>query len=128
MRKANFFRVGDVVIYGFFLLFFSFLGNNILNRENIKGSKAEIYVSNQLKYVQNLQEEEKNIFIDTKIGGVNVQFKDNKVRVTTSNSPRKLAVKQGWIDSPGNLIIGIPDELIIKILGEEKGGLDGVAK
>lgn len=128
MRKTNFFRSGDLLIYGLFLIFFSVLGSNIFNREEIKGSKAEIYVSNQLKYAQKLQLEEKNIFVDTKIGGVNIQFKDNKVRVTTSNSPRKLAVKQGWIDSPGNIIIGIPDELIIKIIGEEKEELDGVAK
>ncbi|MDO4589545.1 MAG: NusG domain II-containing protein, partial [Fusobacterium sp.] len=50
--------------------------------------------------------------------GVNVKFKDNMVRVTTSNSPLKLNVKQGWIKDPGEVIIGVPDRLLIKIVGE----------
>ncbi|MGL4533845.1 MAG: NusG domain II-containing protein [Fusobacteriaceae bacterium] len=128
MRKTSFFKIGDLLIYGFFIIIFSVLGNNIINKKDLKGSKVEVYVSNQLKYAQKLQNKEKNIFIDTKIGGVNIQFKENKVRVTTSNSPRKLAVKQGWITSPGELIIGIPDELIVKIIGEVEEELDGVAK
>ena len=67
-----------------------------------------------------MQEEERDIFVDTNIGGVNVKFKDNMVRVTTSNSPLKLNVKQGWIKNPGEVIIGVPDRLLIKIVGDSK--------
>ena len=80
----------------------------------------EIYVDGNLQYVYPLQEEERDIFVDTNIGGVNVKFKDNMVRVTTSNSPLKLNVKQGWIKNPGEVIIGVPDRLLIKIVGDSK--------
>ena len=73
-----------------------------------------------MKYVQPLQKEEKNIFVETGIGGCNVQFKDEMVRVTSSNSPLKIAVKQGFIKSPGEVIIGIPDRLVIKIVGDSE--------
>ena len=42
------------------------------------------------------------------------------VRVTSSNSPLKIAVKQGFIKSPGEVIIGIPDRLVIKIVGDSE--------
>ena len=71
-----------------------------------------------------MQKEERDIFVDTNIGGVNVKFKDNMVRVTSSNSPLKLNVKQGWIKDPGEVIIGVPDRLLIKIVGDKKDNTD----
>ena len=88
---------GDLVIYIFLIIFFSVLIFKIGSFKDVKGAKAEIWVDGELKYVYPIQEEEKNIFVETNLGGCNVQFKDNMVRVTTSNSPLKIAVKQGFI-------------------------------
>lgn len=82
-------------------------------------SKVEIYVDGDLKYIYKLQTEERKLFVDTNLGGINVQFKDKMVRVTSSNSPLKLIVKQGWIKSPGEALIGIPDRALVKIVGEK---------
>ncbi|AVQ29921.1 MULTISPECIES: NusG domain II-containing protein [Fusobacterium] len=119
-RKARYFKIGDLIIYSFLLFFFITLGINITKSSQEKASKVEIYVDGNLQYVYPLQEEERDIFVDTNIGGVNVKFKDNMVRVTTSNSPLKLNVKQGWIKNPGEVIIGVPDRLLIKIVGDSK--------
>ena len=105
-------------------LFFSILILKIGNFKDVKGAKAEIWVDGELKYVYPLQKEEKNVFVETNLGGCNVQFKDNMVRVTTSNSPLKIAVKQGFIKSPGEVIIGIPDRLVIKVVGDSEGDSD----
>lgn len=119
-RKARYFKIGDLIIYSFLLFFFITLGINITKSSQEKASKVEIYVDGNLQYVYPLQEEERDIFVDTNIGGVNVKFKDNMVRVTTSNSPLKLNVKQGWIKNPGEVIIGVLDRLLIKIVGDSK--------
>ena len=119
-RKARYFKIGDLIIYSFLLFFFITLGINITKSSQEKASKVEIYVDGNLQYVYPLQEEERDIFVDTNIGGVKVKFKDNMVRVTTSNSPLKLNVKQGWIKNPGEVIIGVPDRLLIKIVGDSK--------
>ena len=95
-----------------------------MNLSQERASKVEIYVDSELKYVYPLQKEERDIFVDTNIGGVNVKFKDNMVRVTSSNSPLKLNVKQGWIKDPGEVIIGVPDRLLIKIVGDKKDNTD----
>ncbi|MGL4253880.1 MAG: NusG domain II-containing protein [Fusobacteriaceae bacterium] len=127
-QKGRFFRKGDLLIYLFLAVFFMGVGHRGYTMEDIKGSKAEIYVDGKLKYVHNLQNEEKNIFVETELGGINVQLQDRKVRVTASNSPKKLIVKQGWIAKPGEVLIGIPDKVIVKIIGEGDEELDYVAK
>ena len=123
-RKRKYFKIGDLIIYSFFIIFFTGLGLKIMNLSQEKASKVEIYVDSELKYVYPLQKEERDIFVDTNIGGVNVKFKDNMVRVTSSNSPLKLNVKQGWIKDPGEVIIGVPDRLLIKIVGDKKDNTD----
>lgn len=123
-RKRKYFKIGDLIIYSFFIIFFTTLGLKIVNLSQEKASKVEIYVDSELKYVYPLQKEERDIFVDTNIGGVNVKFKDNMVRVTSSNSPLKLNVKQGWIKDPGEVIIGVPDRLLIKIVGDKGDNTD----
>ena len=124
MKKTKYFKIGDLVIYIFLLIFFSILIFKIGNFKDVKGAKVEIWVDGELKYVYPLQEEEKNIFVDTNLGGCNVQFKDSMVRVTTSNSPLKIAVKKGFIKSPGEVIIGIPDRLVVKVVGDSENDSD----
>ena len=130
MRGRRYFRVGDLVVYLFFIIFFYTLGTKVLELGEEKQSKVEIYVDGTLKYIYPLQKEERDIFVDTVLGGVNVKFKDNMVRVTSSNSPKKINVKRGWISSPGEVIIGIPDRLLIKIVGDKKDedGLDYIIR
>ena len=130
MRGRRYFRVGDLVVYLFFIIFFYTLGTKVLELGEEKPSKVEIYVDGTLKYIYPLQKEERDIFVDTVLGGVNVKFKDNMVRGTSSNSPKKINVKRGWISSPGEVIIGIPDRLLIKIVGDKKDedGLDYIIR
>lgn len=128
MQRNKYFRIGDIFIYTFLIFFFLILISKIKNFKDIKGEKAEIWINGKLEYVYPLQKEEKNIFVDTDIGGCNIQFKDYMVRVTSSNSPLKIAVKQGFIKSPGEVIIGIPDRLVIKITGDSEESIDFIAR
>ncbi|MHA4988962.1 NusG domain II-containing protein [Cetobacterium somerae] len=125
-KQKKYFRKGDVVVYTILISIFSVLGFQITKFKASDASSAEVYVNNQLKYVYPLQTEEKDIFVPTDIGGVNVKIKDKKIRVTTSNSPLKLNVKQGWIGQPGEVIIGVPDRLIIKVVGKTNERSDDV--
>lgn len=128
MEKNKYFKIGDLIIYLFLIIFFLVLLAKVGSFKDIKGAKAEIWINGNLEYIYPLQAEEKNIFVDTVIGGCNIQFKDYMVRVTTSNSPLKIAVKQGFIKSPGEVIIGIPDRLVIKIVGDGENEIDFIAR
>lgn len=131
-RRPKYFKIGDILIYGFFIMFFVALGFKIKDLDHQKASRVEIYVDGKLKYTYPLQDEEKDLFVDTNLGGVNVKFKDKMVRVTSSNSPLKINVKRGWIKDPGEVIIGIPDRLVIKVVGDKEKdddlGLDYIVR
>lgn len=129
-RRPCYFKKGDIIIYFFIGIFFFFGLNYVMNMKTVKGNNIEIYVDNQLKYVYPLQKEKRDYFVDTNLGGVNVQIENMKVRVTTSNSPLKICVKQGWISNVGDTIIGVPDRLLIKITGKssEESEIDGIAR
>ncbi len=126
IRQKRYFRKGDIVVYTLLIVIFSILGVQITKFKASDAANAEVYVNNQLKYVYPLQSEERDIFVPTDIGGVNIKIKDKKIRVTTSNSPLKLNVKQGWIGQPGEVIIGVPDRLIIKVVGKTNERTDDV--
>lgn len=119
-KQKRYFRKGDIIIYSIILTIFITLGFQITKFKSVDASSAEVYVNNQLKYVYPLEVQEKDVFVPTDIGGVNIKIKDKKIRVTTSNSPLKLNVKQGWISQPGEVIIGVPDRLIVKVVGQRK--------
>lgn len=119
-NKISYFKKGDLIIYIILISIFSILLYKVTTFKKVESSKAEIYVNGKLKYIYPLETKEKNFFVETDIGGVNVRIKNKMIRVLTSNSPLKLDVKQGWIKDPGEMIIGVPDRLLIKIVGDSK--------
>lgn len=118
--KNRYFRKMDPIIYILILSVFATLALNIRGMENTKASKVEVYIDGELKHIYNLQIEQRFIEIDTNLGGIELELKDNQARVTKSNSPLKLIVKQGWVDTPGDTLIGIPDKAVVKIVGESE--------
>lgn len=119
------FRLGDLIIYTFILSIITILSINIINFKETGGSKAEIYIKNSLYRVEDLQIN-KDFFVPTDLGGIHVQILDNKIRVISSNSPKKIIVKQGFISKVGETLIGVPDKVLIKISGNSD--LDYVIK
>ena len=61
----------------------------------------------------------KNKIIEVKgrLGYLKLEIKKGKVRVIDSPCPKKICVKTGWISKPNQMIICIPNGVIIKILG-----------
>lgn len=127
-RKPCYFKKWDLIIYFFIFSFLFSLFCYAKNLSNAKGNKAEVYVDNKLRYVFELEENKKEYFVDTNLGGVNIEINKMKIRVTTSNSPLKICVKQGWISNAGDTIVGIPDRLLIKVIGDTDDEVDTIIK
>lgn len=126
--KNRYFRKFDIIIYAVVLSVFVALGLNIVGMENEKASKVEIYVDGDLKHVYKLQKDQRYVEVDTNLGGIRLELKDNQVRVVSSNSPLKLIVKQGWAKYPGDTLIGIPDRAVVKIVGESEDDVDFILR
>lgn len=112
------FKIGDIFIYSIIVTLLLVIGIKSFYLKEVSGSKVEIYVNSKLTFVENLKKEKSKIFVPTELGGIDVEFVDNKVRVITSNSPKKLIVKQGFISKAGETLVGVPDKVIIKVTGD----------
>lgn len=62
------------------------------------------------------------------IQGVNgltvIEIRDQKVRVISSTCPDKLCIHSGWIDRPGQMLVCLPNRVVVKIVSDEKQDID----
>ncbi|WP_075878100.1 NusG domain II-containing protein [Merdibacter massiliensis] len=59
-----------------------------------------------------------------KLGEVMVEINDGKVRVEKENSPYHYCSIQGYVSDPSTPIICLPNEVVVRIEGSEKGAVD----
>jgi len=55
---------------------------------------------------------------------------DGRARVRSSDCPDKVCVKTGWIEHPGEIIVCLPNRVVVEIQGSagaSKPALDGIA-
>ncbi len=62
----------------------------------------------------------KQIPIQTEFGYNLIEIGEGKVRVIEADCPDKLDVKQGYISKPGEVIVCLPNRLLIEIKGQSK--------
>lgn len=62
----------------------------------------------------------KTIDINTEFGYNKIEFGNQKVRVVEADCPNKLDVKQGWISSTGEVIVCLPNRLVVQITTENQ--------
>jgi len=68
--------------------------------------------------------ENKIIAVPGPLGVSIIEIKDGRVRMLSSPCPDKLCIKEGYIDKAGQVIICIPNRIVIKIEG--RAGLDAL--
>ena len=61
------------------------------------------------------------------LGETEVEIRDGLVRVASDPGPLQICVLQGWIESPGQWLACLPNQVFVQITGEPDGGPDGVA-
>ncbi|MGF7056505.1 NusG domain II-containing protein [Brassicibacter mesophilus] len=64
--------------------------------------------------------EGKTIDINTEFGYNKLEIGKDRVRIIEADCPDKLDVKQGWISNPGEIIVCLPNRLIIEIKSDLK--------
>lgn len=96
-----------------------FIKNNAINNK-------EKYISIQIdgkeykKIIFDKSMVGKTIPIETKFGYNLVEIGEDKVRVIEADCPDKIDVLQGYISKPGEIIVCLPNKLVIEIKGTEK--------
>lgn len=71
------------------------------------------------------EKEAKTLDVRTEFGYNKIEISDGEVRVTESDCPDKLEVHQGEICSAGQMLVCLPNRLVVRVSGERE--VDGLA-
>ncbi len=53
-----------------------------------------------------------------------IEILDQRVRVISSACPDKLCVHSGWIDKPGQILVCLPNKVVVRIISDEQQDID----
>ncbi|MDL2310832.1 NusG domain II-containing protein [Peptostreptococcaceae bacterium OttesenSCG-928-C18] len=120
MRK--FIKKGDIlvvtIIFAVAIILFAIIQKSNFDNKN---KYLSIQVNGkEIKKILMDNNTNKKYPIETEFGKNLVEIKGKKVHVLEANCPDKIDVKQGYIENIGEMIVCIPNRLIIQIKDSEK--------
>lgn len=71
--------------------------------------------------------EEKELEIMGELGISILKIEKERIKIIKSPCPHKLCVKMGWISQPGEIIICIPNKVVVRIAGGDSA-FDGISR
>lgn len=123
LENASILKIGDKVLIGIIVIFliatFFFSLSN-----NDEGRNVSIIVDGQMQYHETIQSQ-KNLKVDGPLGKTVVQFREGHVAVLSSPCPHKMCIKMGKIRNAGEIIVCVPNRILIRIDGKLRD-VDGV--
>lgn len=112
--------IGLIIIL---IISFSFLNFNDSN----ENKKALVYYEDDLVLTIDLNlKGEHEYHVDGYNGDILIKTSDNKIKVEEENSPNHICSKQGYIDSSYEVLVCLPNKVVIKI--EDNNKIDTVVK
>ena len=103
-----------------FIVFFISFNLIFTHKKKTSGGIAEVKTPNRIYRIR--LNKDRIMTIKGKLGFLKLEVKSGKIRVLDSPCPKKICINTGWISKPGQMIVCIPNRVIIKILGSEKKG------
>ncbi len=107
---------------------FLFLGSYILlGFFQTPGERVVVAVGKQTVASFSLLEEG-DYTVKGVLGGVVLQIKGGAVRILRVSCPRKICRQMGWIRNSGEVIVCLPNQLIVRVAGQAGGDWDAIAR
>ena len=108
----------------FFLSIFSWIGLNYIRQP---GDTVTIEVDGQTIHQLDLYTSQE-IIVNGTIGKTIINIDNGTARVTHSDCPQKICVKTGRIHRVGEMIVCVPNKVVIKINGQRKNQFDVITQ
>lgn len=112
------------------ILFFVLLGIGLLSILSLRllftpGQTASVFISTRLVKKISLGSAETYRILGV-AGEIELRVEQDGIRVTHSECPGKICMRQGVISNKGQIIVCVPNQMIITIDGEAGRSLDAV--
>ena len=117
-------KIGDFIIIGILslLIILSFLVYRILPD---RGRSVFISVNGRQVYRLSLSTS-REISIKGPLGETRIHVEDGRVWVTKAPCPHKICVKMGKISRSGEIIVCVPNRILIEVEGGEEREIDSI--
>ena len=112
----NLLTIGDKILV-IMILLGGIISLILLKSNRPPGEFVIIKVKNQIKHQIKLTDQ-KELTILGAMGNMQIQINNKKVRVIHSDCPEKICIKSGWINKTGELIVCVPNKVVISIYGK----------
>lgn len=117
MNKADKIFIGIVVICAL-LLYVPLLWIGYLDA----GKPKEVVVSYKDKEILRKDLKQNNVYqVDGTLGSVDIEVKDEAVRVEKETSPSNLCSIQGWVKDANRPIVCLPNNIVVMIESSQQG-------
>lgn len=126
MKKLDYLLI---IIYISISLVFGWYFSNENTYIASNGTVLEIFSENNLYATYDLPVKEPiKLRIDSQYGYNIVIIEDNEASILESDCRDQVCVKEGAIDSPGEMIVCLPNKLVVQIIGKKgENEIDGVS-
>jgi len=116
--------IGIVIMLGIASIF-------LLNIENSKmydSKYAEIYSNNELiKTIYFDENTEKTIEIDNGLGKNSVKIQMGHIHIDEADCPNQICISDGEIQNVGEILVCLPNKVLIEIKGNNKTVVDAIS-
>ncbi|MBN1155906.1 NusG domain II-containing protein [candidate division KSB1 bacterium] len=116
MKWINIITIGDMILICLIIMTTVIISIGLINHKD-QGKFAEIEVDGVVMHRLNLKDST-TISVQGLIGQTIVQIAQNEARVISSCCPTEFCVKSGSIQNPGQMIVCVPNRVVVRIDGD----------
>ncbi len=128
MRQVfNYLTRGDWGVIGI-LLIFAGIGFGLNLKRDISTSELVVVEHNNKVIYKLPLNQNRSIAVSGDVGGLVLQIKNKKVWVSQSHCAQKICMHMGKISHPGQIIVCVPNRIVIQITGEDKFNFDVITQ
>lgn len=90
-----------------------------------EGSAVLIQQDGATVYTMDLREH-RTVTLQGRLGPVVVETMNGRVAVTRASCPNHICVRTGWRSRAGEVIVCVPNKIVVRITGQQEGGVRAV--
>lgn len=124
-RRTSVFEITVIIIVLFFSIALVWWMSHGGGHRPSEATSAAIYVGDRLLEEVDLKG---NRLIMLPVGEMQVEVKNGQIRVASSDCPKRICVNTGWIRTPGQVIVCVPNKVLIQINTGASPLLDAVVQ
>lgn len=123
-KLKNVLKIGDLILIGLLTLVIivSFLTIHFIR---IEGKFVAIYVEGNLIYRLSL-EEDTEIKVRGIMGLTKIRVEQGRVTVVEAPCPNKICKKMGKISRSGEILVCVPNRIVVRITGKINSEIDSI--